>query len=84
MDPRVAAFGRAVRARRTELGLTQEQLAERAGLPPNFVSLIERGKTHAVLDAIFAVADALETAAAALVADAEAGPARPRRRTEAR
>lgn len=83
MDPRVVAFGQAVRARRTGLGLTQEQLAERAGLHPNFVSLIERGKTHAALDVVFAVADALETAAATLVGAAETEPARRRRRNEA-
>ncbi len=83
MDPRVVAFGQAVRARRTGLGLTQEQLAERAGLHPNFVSLVERGKTHAALDVVFAVADALEIAAATLVGAAETEPVRRRRRNEA-
>jgi transcriptional regulator with XRE-family HTH domain len=39
----LAAFGRAVRRLRVEAGLSQEQLAEGAGLHPRYVSDIERG-----------------------------------------
>lgn len=37
------AFGQRVREVRTGKGMTQEQLAEAAGLHPTFVSNIERG-----------------------------------------
>lgn len=68
---RVRRFGSGVRARRKEIGLTQEQLAERARVHHNLVSLIERGKTNAGLDVVFALADALSTTAASLMTFAE-------------
>lgn len=37
------AFGERVRAVRLEQGLTQERLAEAAGLHPTFISNVERG-----------------------------------------
>lgn len=37
------AFGERVRTVRHEQGLTQEQLAEAAGLHPTFISNVERG-----------------------------------------
>lgn len=39
----VVAFGERVRQVRAEVGLTQEQLAEAAGLHPTFVANVERG-----------------------------------------
>ena len=41
-DPR-KPIGQAVRTRRVALGLTQEQLAEKAGLHWTFISGVERG-----------------------------------------
>ena len=41
-DPK-KPMGEAVRARRESLGLTQEQLAEKAGLHWTFISGVERG-----------------------------------------
>jgi len=79
MDERLDSFGRAVRARRKEMRLTQEQLAERAGLHPNSISLIERGQTNAGLDVLFAIADALDIAAATLVNAAETARTKGRR-----
>lgn len=58
---RIKEFGQAVRSLRLARGLTQEQLAEKAGLHINSVSLVERGLTPAALDTICAIADALET-----------------------
>ncbi len=44
-DPR-KILGEAIRARRRKLGLTQEQLAERADLHWTYVSGIERGRRN--------------------------------------
>ena len=53
-------FGHIVRRRRHELDLSQEQLAERAGLHPNYVGSVERGERNIALENIIALAKALE------------------------
>ncbi|MGU1495230.1 helix-turn-helix domain-containing protein [Pseudomonas aeruginosa] len=40
------AFGKVLRRRRVEAGLTQERLAHEAELQRNYVSLMERGIHH--------------------------------------
>ena len=42
-DPLPAAVGSVIRAERVRLGMSQEQLAERAGTHPTVVGGIERG-----------------------------------------
>ena len=42
-DPVLAALGRNVRRRREARALTQEKLAQKAGLDPTYISGIERG-----------------------------------------
>ncbi len=44
-----ADFGKRVRAKRKQLGLTQVQLAEACGVSTTFVSDLERGKQTAEL-----------------------------------
>jgi len=39
-------FGDRIKARRTELGMTQEALAERAGISKGFLSDVENGKRN--------------------------------------
>jgi len=56
--PRLA-FGRRVRAIRESKHLSQEELAEIAGLHRTYVSSLERGKRNVGLDNIFALAGAL-------------------------
>lgn len=68
----LVAFGEAVRAERRRHGWTQAQLAERAGLHHNYVSLVERGNTAPALDTVVALADALGCRVSRLVAAAEA------------
>lgn len=70
---RIAAFGQAVREARLKKGLSQEQLAEKANLHRNFISLIERGQSKIALDSLFALADALDMPASSLLSNAEAG-----------
>jgi transcriptional regulator with XRE-family HTH domain len=47
-------------------GLSQEELAERAGVHRTYVSSLERGRRNVGLDNILALADALKVQSAAL------------------
>ena len=53
------AFGKVLRALRTERGLSQEALALEAGVQRNYVSLIERGVNQPTITIIFKLAGAL-------------------------
>lgn len=59
-DARRAAFGRRVRVLRVARGLSQEELADRAGMHRTYLSSLERGLRNVGLDNIFALADALD------------------------
>ncbi len=54
------AFGLKVRMRRFEMGITQEELAEKANLHPTYVGSVERGERNIALENIVALASALE------------------------
>lgn len=45
-----AAIGGRLQARRKELGITQEDAAERAGITVVYLSKIENGRVHPTLD----------------------------------
>ena len=66
------AFGERVRELRRVRGLSQEALAEHAGLHRTYVGSVERGERNISLDNIHALADALEVAAPDLLAAPEA------------
>lgn len=55
-------FGKRVRYLRSTKRLTQEQLAERAGISVDFLSLIERGKNSPSFDNLQELSDALGVA----------------------
>lgn len=57
--PVEVAFGRVLRAKRKEGGLSQESLALEAGIDRNFVSLMERGLNQPSLSTIFKICKAL-------------------------
>jgi transcriptional regulator with XRE-family HTH domain len=59
-------FGTTVRALREELGYSQEELAERAGLHRNYVGGIERGERNVALENIVKLAKALSVSSKAL------------------
>lgn len=61
LDPVLAAFGANVRKARVAAGLSQEQLADRAGLDRTYVSGIERGRRNVALLNISRLALALAT-----------------------
>lgn len=53
------AMGKRLRDRRNEIGLTQEALAESAGISMSFVGHIERGEKQASVDTVVALAQCL-------------------------
>lgn len=64
----LAAFGERVRARRHELGLSQEALAERADMHPTYVGAVERGERNPSLVLVGYLVGALEVDAGMLLA----------------
>jgi DNA-binding XRE family transcriptional regulator len=63
------AIGREIRRHRRRLGLSQEQLAERAGLHRNYVGFLERGERNASLTTLFALARSLNVSLTELFAN---------------
>jgi transcriptional regulator with XRE-family HTH domain len=61
------AFGQRVRELRLEKGMTQEQLAEAAGLHPTFISNVERGYRVATIVTVVKIADGLDLDSSRLV-----------------
>ncbi|WP_290501213.1 helix-turn-helix transcriptional regulator [Alcanivorax sp.] len=54
------AFGKAVKLRRTELDLSQEELADASTLARSFVSGVERGESNASTASVWKLAQALK------------------------
>lgn len=69
--PLVAVFASNVRRRRLELRLSQEELAERAGVHRTYVGMLERSEKNATIYNIWRLACALQTKAADLLAEHE-------------
>jgi len=67
LSPATKAFGERVRTRRHELGFSQEQLAEAAGLHWTFVGQVERGQRNLSLKNILKLAQGLGVDAGELV-----------------
>lgn len=70
-DQPQAALGAAVRQLREERGITQESLAQDAGVTTGTVSLIERGRSNPAWGTVKAIASALGMRVADLAAAAE-------------
>ncbi len=66
-DKELLAIGRELRRCRKAALLTQEELAERAGLHSNYVGFIERGERNPSAKTILALARALSIPAAELL-----------------
>ena len=65
-------FGVALRSARRTRGWSQEALAERAGLHPTFVSLLERGLRQPSLETVLRLSRALGVPVGELVGPVEA------------
>ena len=59
MDNRFAAFGRHLRAMRMREGLSQEEVAHRAGIHVTYLSGVERGRRNPSLKTLYQIALAL-------------------------
>lgn len=57
--PPIHQFGKTVRSRREALKMTLEELAERAGLTPNYINEIENGHRDPSLSTVFSIAEGL-------------------------
>lgn len=64
-------FGKAIRHHRTTAGLSQEKLAEKAGLHPTYVSMLECGVRNPTLDVAARIAKALKISLPRLVEEAQ-------------
>lgn len=71
--PLVRKFGRVVRRHREAAGVSQEALADRAGLHRTYISLLERGLRNPSLTVISKLARALDTSMIVLISDLERG-----------
>jgi transcriptional regulator with XRE-family HTH domain len=69
--PQRVAFGGRVRELREDRGLSQEKLADLAGIHRTYMSSVERGQRNVGLDNIFAIARALKVSPARFFGEAE-------------
>ena len=59
-DKRMIAFGRRVREVRKSKGISQERLAEMAGIDRSYMGNIERGEKNITLKKAYEICDALD------------------------
>lgn len=70
-DPMLKAVGRIVQERRSNLGISQEELARRSKLHRTYISDVERGSRSVSLITLCKLADALDITASVIVSAAE-------------
>lgn len=66
-DEKLLIFGNHLRGLRLARGITQEVLAERAGLHPTYIGGVERGERNLGLSNLFKLAAALDVWPSALL-----------------
>jgi transcriptional regulator with XRE-family HTH domain len=69
----LAELGNRILLARQQLGLTQEDLADRAGISVTFCGQIERGRRNPTFVVVYRIATALETTVAGLCEDMAEG-----------
>lgn len=63
--------GEEIRRARQKAGLSQEAVADRAGLHRTYISLVERNKKSPTLDTLFRICQAIGVSATAIVKKVE-------------
>jgi transcriptional regulator with XRE-family HTH domain len=71
LGPQHRALGEAIRKLRSERGLSQEALGEKAGLSANYVGDTERGERNVSVRALWQIAGGLGVPASEVLAEAE-------------
>ena len=71
LSPRHRALGKAVRTLREAHDLTQESLADLAGMSANYIGDAERGERNISVRALWLLADGLDVPASTLLLEAE-------------
>ncbi len=66
MQPSLIPLGKAIRARRQKLKISQEELAERCGFDRTYISMLERGKRNPSLLNLLRLVKGLETSVSKL------------------
>ena len=66
-DPHLVAFGERVRQIRKEKGLSQEALADLAGIDRSYMGHIERGDQNITLTKIYQISEALRVSVSDLI-----------------
>jgi transcriptional regulator with XRE-family HTH domain len=69
VDPYLDILGQRIRARRRELGLSQETLAHEAGLDRSYVGRIERGEHNLTFAALVKLCRAMQCDVAQITKD---------------
>ncbi len=72
MDAFEKVLGRVVAQRRKSVGMSQEAVAFRCKLHPTYISQLERGLKSPTIRVLRLIAEALDSTASALLAEAEA------------
>ena len=62
-------IGKRIKERREELGMTQDQFAEKLGVATNYISTIERGASFPRCEKLIMLLNGLETSADAIFCD---------------
>jgi transcriptional regulator with XRE-family HTH domain len=68
-----ATVGRVLRAQRVKLGISQEEVAARAGVDRSYVSILERGLKSPTLETLEKICAALGTLPERLIEEARRG-----------
>lgn len=66
-------LGSKVRAKREEIGLSQEEFAERCGFDRTYISMIERGRRNISLLNLLKLANGLDTSVSILTEGIDVG-----------
>lgn len=70
-EPLPTIFGRIIRRRREEKGMSQEKLGESTNLTRNYIGMVERGESNPTLLVLQSLAQALDTTMASLIDELE-------------